>query len=561
MKVVLKGAIAILVLASLQSAPAEAQASQSIPDSAARMPSQSLILVNSDSEDEFRTEQLYKGVAPGKSLLLRSATTLTPPLSLRKNYIDVAPIVPQLLIVRNSDLPFSQNNSGMFAGRGASTRMIVGFKAAAPHVSLVFAPQIIASDNQYWKIRGDYYQPPWPPGYEGKGYTLPYNMYTFPIDAPLRFGNERVRDFNMGESTLGFNALGFEAGVSNENQWWGPGIRNAMILSNNAPGFPHLFFRTQHSIGTPVGGIDFSWLVGELKESRYFDTVSVNNIRSLAAIGVTLQTRWDPNLSVGFSRSVYATAKNRDQVAGRFTDVFKGASEPDTAILTEIWRENPLRGGRDQLTSLFARWVFPKNGAEVYGEWGRTRLPKSLADFLKTPNHTQGYTIGMQWRGKSWGDGSVRLQGELTQLEQSATFRDGTVGSWYTSSRVIQGYTNEGQVIGASIGQGSSSQFVAADYLAPSWRVGIFAGRIRTNEDVHSNFGFPEYVAYCNHDVTLYPGIRGAWLGSFGTLAVDYALQNRLNVLFQNSGGCPNNGNRADIRNGSLSIRFSPFSR
>jgi hypothetical protein len=561
MKRVSMAAIGAVMCAGAVVRVANAQESQSIRDSVATVPSQSLVLVNGDSEDEFRTQQLYKGVAPGKSLLLRSATTLTPRLSLRKNYIEAAPIAPQLLIVRNSDLPFSQNNSAMWAGRGASSRIITGFRLAAPHVTLVFAPQIIASDNQHWKIRGDYYQPPWPEGFEGKGYTLPYNLYTFPIDAPLRFGNERVRDFNMGESTLSVDALGFEAGVSNENQWWGPGIRNAMILSNNAPGFPHLFFRTRSPISTPIGGIDFNWLVGELSESRYFDTVAVNNIRSLAAIGVTLQTRWDPNLSVGFARSVYATAEDRSQIAGRFTDVFHAASAPDTAVLTKLWRGNALRGGRDQLMSLFARWVFPKNGAEVYGEWGRTRLPASLANFLKAPNHTQGYTLGMQWRGRSWGEGSVRLQGELTQLEQSATFRDGPVGSWYTSSRVIQGYTNDGQVIGASIGPGASSQFVAADYLAPSWRAGIFAGRIRTNEDVHSNFGFPEYVAYCNHDVTLYPGVRGAWLGSFGTLAFDYSLQNRLNVFFQNSGGCPNNGNRTDIRNGSLTIRFSPFSR
>jgi hypothetical protein len=95
--------------------------------------------------------------------------------------------------------------------------------------------------------------------------------------------------------------------------------------------------------------------------------------------------------------------------------------------------------------------------------------------------------------------------------------------------------------------------------MQPSWQVGAFAGRIRWNEDVHSTFGFPEYIAYCNHDITIYPGARGAVFTRFGTLSADVSLQNRMNALFQNSGGCPNTGRRLDIRNTSLSVKFAPF--
>ena len=184
-------------------------------------------------------------------------------------------------------------------------------------------------------------------------------------------------------------------------------------------------------------------------------------------------------------------------------------------------------------------------------------MPKSIGAFLRSPNHTQGYTVGMQWRSNEFGPGSVRLQAELTQLEQSATFRDGPVGSWYTSNRVVQGYTHKGQIIGGSIGPGASSQFAAADYLARSWRAGAYVGRIRTNEDVHSTYGFPSYVSYCNHDVSVFPGFRGALMHRYGTLSADLLLQNRMNVLFQNRGGCPNEGDRLDLRNASFTLRFS----
>ena len=518
----------------------------------------SLPLVTSDELDLARADQLVFGVPEGKSLLMRSASSLAPEISLRNKLWSYDIIEPQFLMMRNSGLPFSQNNSSMWAGRGISTRTLAGVRLELPNVRLIVAPQLVVSQNLFWLQRHPkYFQPLVPLGYVGRGYTFPYYFYTFPIDHPLGFGEERIRSVDAGESSLIVHGRGFEAGISTENEWWGPGVRNAMLLSNNAPGFPHAFVRTARPIETPLGGLELRWLVGALEESRYFDSVSTNDTRSLAAIGLTLQSRWDPNLSLGVARSVYASADGWKDAALRWGDVFKGVTDENEEILDHVWNEPPLPGGRDQLFTLFGRWVFPESGAEVYAEWGRTQMPKSPAALLRSPNHTQGYTIGLQWRSDPVGPGTLKLHGELTQLEQSASFRDGPVGSWYTSNRVPQGYTHKGHILGASIGPGASSQFAAADYLAQSWRAGAYVGRIRTNEDVHSTYGFPTYVSYCNHDVSVFPGLRGAVMHRLGTLSADLLLQNRMNVLFQNRGGCPNNGDRLDLRNASFTLRFS----
>jgi hypothetical protein len=233
----------------------------------------------------------------------------------------------------------------------------------------------------------------------------------------------------------------------------------------------------------------------------------------------------------------------------------------DVFARTHLNIPDTTRTQRDQLFSLFGRWVFPADGVEVYGEWGRTQLQPSLRDFFTAPNHTQGYTLGLQWRGGDWREGSFRIQTEITQLEQSATFRDGPLGSWYTSARVIQGYTNRGESLGASIGPGASSQWLAFDYLKPGWRLGAFIGRTRWNQDVHNHAGLPVYVGYCSIDVSTYPGVRAAKQGGFGSLTAELAVQNRLTPFFQNGGGCPNNGRRLDINNNSLTITFAPFSR
>lgn len=561
-------AVAFSILVSVTASVAQAQ-QVSNRDSTAGAPTVAsaslrpsfLTLVTSDDVDRYRADQLLQGVGQGQSLLMRSASSLTPSLRLDGRSWVWDFIDPQFLVVRNSGMPLSQNNSALWAGRGISTRTLTGIRVETPFAKITFAPQIIASENLFWLQRHNYFQPVTPLNYIGRGYTLPYYFYTFPIDHPLSFGERRIRNFDLGESTVMVSHKGFEAGASNENNWWGPGIRNAMLLSNNAPGFLHLFVRTGKPVSTPLGGIEMRWLVGKLEESRYFDTLETNNMRSLAAFAATLQSKWDPNLTVGVSRSVYATAERWEQIPQRWGDVFRGVTDDNPDILDQVWQEDSVPGGRDQLFTLFARWVFPASGAEVYGEWGRTRMPKSIASLLKTPNHTQGYTIGMQWRGAAWGNATVRLQAEITQLEQSATFRDGPVGSWYTSNRVIHGYTNRGHVIGASIGPGASSQFLAADYMRPTWQVGAFAGRIRWNEDVHGTYGFPEYVSYCNHDVSVYPGARGSFFSRFGSVSADLALHNRMNVFFQNRGGCPNIGDRLDLRHTSFKLNFSPSLR
>lgn len=519
-----------------------------------------VILVTSEAVDNLRSDQLVSGIERGESLLLRSASSLTGSMLPRGSKWGAALLAPQFLLVHNSAMPFSQNDGALWAGRGASTRTLFGAKFESGQLRLIFAPEIVAADNEFWVLRHEgYYAPPLPDGNDGRGYALPYYFWTFPIDQPMRFGNHRIRRFDMGESTVMLSTNRIQMGFSNENEWWGPGIRNAIVLSNNAPGFPHLFVRTGTPIRTRLGDVELRWLVGGLSESRYFDTVSTNNLRSLASFAATLQTKWDPNLSVGLARSVYATATEWGEIPRRWFDIFSHGYVYNRTLPRPIQDSVQAQGGKDQIVSLFARWVFPGDGAELYAEWARTQLPQSLRDFLVAPNHTQGYTLGLQWRRAAWRSGAIRFQGEVTQLEQSATFRDRPIGSWYTSARVIQGYTNQGEIIGAAIGPGASSQWLAIDYLRPSWRIGGFVGRIRWNEDVHGTEGFPIYVAYCDHDLSVYPGIRAAGSGAFGSISAEFSMQNRLNAFFQNGGGCPNNGVRLDIRNNTLSVTFSPF--
>jgi hypothetical protein len=203
--------------------------------------------------------------------------------------------------------------------------------------------------------------------------------------------------------------------------------------------------------------------------------------------------------------------------------------------------------------------VLPADGFESYVEWARAEQPANLRDALVAPNHTQGYTLGLQYaRPVPRAALAVRVQAELTNVEQSATFADRPIGSWYTSRAAIQGYTNRGQVMGASIGPGSSGQWLGADALARQWSGGVFAGRIRWDNDAYYTIPRPTGNGLCKHDVSVLGGVRGTYAGRFGTLGAAATFANRLNTFYQHSDLCFVPESRGvDTRNTTLTLSYS----
>ena len=538
--------------------PSVAQASPRLSlDSLTRL-IQPLILAGGIPADDIRLKQL----SPGATLdgyLIRSPSSLTRPLA-GPSWLRAAVIAPEFYSANNSDLPFSINDGPVWAGVGTSLRILAGFRVEAGPLSVIVAPEFLDIDNKYFQLRDTvrFYAPPIIPERQGGGFVFPWYIAPYSIDLPLRLGPKGINRVDAGQSTAMLTFRGAAVGVSNENQWWGPGIRNALVLSNNAAGVPHMFVRTLRPWINRLGSVEARLIVGGLTESKWFDTTQANNLRSLSAFAFTFRPAAQKNLVVGGARAVYATNKaGWDRIPGRLFDAFAATGRPNNRPLAD---SALTPGGRDQIYSLFGRWVFPDDGFETYVEWARYEFPISLRDLFVAPNHTQGYTLGLQWtRPTPWRQSRVRLQGEITTLEQSATFRNRPVGSFYTSRRVIQGYTQRGEPLGAAIGPGASSQWLAADYMEPNWSFGIFGGRIRWNEDIHSTYGFPIYQGYCIHDVSLYPGARAHGGGRFGYISAEITYGNRLDAFFQEQSGCPKGNSVLDIRNRALTLTIGSF--
>jgi hypothetical protein len=509
-----------------------------------------LVTIGSPADDDARLRQLDGAATAG--FLLRAPSSLTPRIGADGKVLRAFLLPPRLRATYNSDLPYSLNDEALWAGRGTSLEVLLGGGVQMGRVRLILAPAFVHSQNQDYALADPTISPPVPAS--RNPFSSPWHAGSQSVDLPIRFGSAPLTRVTAGQSSLIVSAGPVELGAATENEWWGPGIRNALLLSNNAEGFPHLLVRTAHPVSSPLGSFEARWLAGGLTESAFFDFDPGNDLRSISLLGVTLAPRGAPGLTIGAARSVYDRASNWATALTSFPQAFAHVGQPDAVPLSD----STSVGGRDALTSLFARYVMPASGAEVYAEWGRAESPRSLRDFLEQPNHSQGYTLGVQWLGGALArtGGRLRVQGEATYVEQSTTYRFRPIGSWYTSHAVPQGYTQRGQPLGAAIGPGSSSQFLALDQVATGWQVGAYLTRVRWLEDAETQKRYPlAGIGRCSHDVSTLPGVRGRIATPFGTFSADYSSGWRLNVFFDQATSCESG---RGARNKSLTVGFTP---
>lgn len=521
----------------------------------------SVVYPTSDVSDRIRLAQLAGDTASLDGYLLRSASTLRrwPPGTAAPGSWSV--LAPKVDAIVNAGLPFSLNDGALWAGRGLSFRLTSGLVGDRGRLHWVIAPEFDFAANAKFARNPHpdiFFTPQVPPDRYEDGYADPWYARPFSADVPWRFGRDQRMHIAAGQSGAWYDSGPVEFGATAESMWWGPGIRNAIIMSDNAAGVPRLELRTPQPWRTRIGAFEGRWFVGALTESQYFDATQSNDVRSLAAAAVTWRPSFQPDLTLGVTRAVFATASGYGDVPFRWLDVLASTGHPAERAISD---SSLTPGGRDQLLSLFGRWVFPADGFEAYVEWARQELPLSLHDFIVAPSQSHGYTLGFQYRQPApLASTTFRVQAEVTTLEQSPTFGNRPVGVFYTSRRVIQGYTEKGQVIGASIGPGSSSQWLAIDRVGPTGSIGVTFNRIRWNEDVRSNYNFPAYVGYCNHDVSILPGIRGGKAVPGGYLSGNLIVGTRFNAFFHNQSGCPHGGAfNVDVQTTTFSLSFTPL--
>lgn len=389
----------------------------------------------------------------------------------------------------NTAYPIDRNNGGLWAGRGWSAGITAGLVGRVGPVSAAVQPVVTYQENRSFET-----VPTTRPGH----FDRLYPGHVARIDWPQRFGRVPYWRVHPGPSYLRVDIDPVAAGFSTENLWWGPAHRYPILLSNTAPGFAHAFLRTRRPI--ELGGIadieaEIIW--GRLDESAYFDADAANDRRSVAGGIVTLSPAAVDGLWAGAARiRVTPVPADGRGVADHLLEPVRFGDRDDHGAL--------------ELSTLFARWVLPESGFEVYGEvalpdyeWGRRPDRGEDRGAAFAFGATKAFALD-RLLGGSW----IRLHLEMIDLQNEYSLRSrGPTATYYVDPDVTHGYAHQGQLLGAAIGPGSEAQILSGDLFWSLGSVGLFVERVGYDDDAYYERYAPAFGMH-GHDLELALGFR-----------------------------------------------------
>lgn len=500
-----------------------------------------------------------RGLRAGESLsMARRATDLARDQMLADSSpaaIRIAAVLPEVLVTSQQAFPMPANDGPMWAGKGLSYSVTGGIAICGRNArwGAIIAPTSWYAENADFELPDNpQFVPPLRQDYSP--WASPYHYIPRSLDVPRRFGNIPFRRLDPGALSLWFRAPRAEVGFTTESEWWGPGQHNALLLGSQAAGVPRVYVRTTRPIRA-AGELELRYFIGGMSFSKFFFAVPEDSSRTLSGLQAVWRPSAAPGLSIGAARLVAAPILGNAWLR-HLVDPIIPVGTPNALGIGD----STQNAGRDQLFSIFADFRMPDDGAEIWVEWGRAELPNGVRDFFESPDHTQALTIGLQHtRPSRWKNWSARIAAEYSQTNQSSTYRERPIGSWYTSRAVQGGFTQKGQVIGAVIGPGSVTQRVSLDAVSPTRSLGLVAYRIKWDDDSFYTIPRPNGNGLCKHDVSLAWGVRATALTRAGWLESSLTTQNRLNLYWQALGLCFENEElQIDQRNLSIEFRFHP---
>jgi hypothetical protein len=409
----------------------------------------------------------------------------------------------------NSNHPYGWNDGPMIPARGYQTMISGGFYLKDGILSIQFRPEFVYAAN----LQFDGFAS----GHSGQDLVAYYGYHNL-IDQPERYGTNPYSKAFWGQSSIRLTFGPISAGLSNENLWWGPGIRNALILSDNAPGFKHITLNTVRPIKTFIGSFEGQVIAGRLEGSG-LPPLAITALpngtnlyvpknpdwRYFTGFNINYHPKWIPGLTLGLTRTFDAYAEYVKGFSGYFPFFFPYSKEATPGTTGDPFP-------RDQYTSFYGRWLFTKAQAEVYFEYGLNDNSYNLRDFIGSPEHSRAYIFGLRKMFPINGspDQHILFSGEITQLSQSPDRIVRDAAGWYIHSTVTDGQTNEGQILGAGTGSGGNIQSMDVSWVSGLKKLGVAIERYEHDVDFYQEY-FPDINGNSRNWVDFAFALQGTW--------------------------------------------------
>jgi hypothetical protein len=389
------------------------------------------------------------------------------------------PIVNKLQYV--GDHPYDWNDGVMIPAKGWQQYVNAGINFKWKNFELQIAPEFVAAQNlDFEGFSENMDQVHW------RDY---YRFYNF-IEQPEQFGKGQYTRIFTGQSFLKYNFKNTVVQLSTANKWWGPSRRNALILSNNAGGFPHLSIANKKPIQTRLGNFNYELIWGLLENGNWpppqptktfrgnkLYVRKPNTSRMFQGMNLNYTPKWFKNLTVGVAQSFVQYNKH---VTGPLQFL------PIKNIVHRL--PNDLPNKPIILTAFNFNYQLPAVNANFYGEFGWNLNQTTSRNFILQPDKGLGSVLGFSKIFPTTKKHYWEFLAEMANLQlqtRAEQFSIGAPPSWYLGADVVQGYTHNGQILGAGIGPGATSQTIELNWRKANNRIGLTAERRLHNNDFY----------------------------------------------------------------------------
>ena len=341
----------------------------------------------------------------------------------------------------NTAAPYGQNDGALWQGKGYNTSLTAGVRLEAYGFEVTVKPQVAFSQNLGFEIM---------PGVYGSEYSY---FWAGNIDLVQRYGDSSFWTFDWGDTELRWSWNTFTIGFGFQSPWLGPAWLNPMLGSNNSGTYPKFDIGLRRTkitlpwLGWYIGDIEGRIWCGKLSESDYFDNDSSNDYRQLTGFSIAYSPAFLPELTFSINKISIARW-----------------DEKSIKYLNPFYDTNAVE---DQKCSFAVDLLFPAVGFEFYGELG---LDDYNSRGFANPFHTAIYTIGAKKEISFFQKFSYfkkfnirpEIIFEWNNFEMSQDFQlQWHYMGYYSHGLIKQGYTQNGQIIGAGSGYFGNSQYLA----------------------------------------------------------------------------------------------------
>ena len=345
-----------------------------------------------------------------------------------------------------SDHPYGYNDGPLNYSKGYQFLVSGGIAIRWKFISLQLRPEL-------YKTASDYYE-------TGNGWGAVTNSVTKIIP---------------GQSSLNINLGPITLSAGTQNLWTGPGVSNSLILSNNPQGFRHLSIKTNKPIKTNIGDFEFNLLSGILEHMQnqvnevwmnksyytykypitsYYDSDKPFPLyRYYNSLNFGFSPKFLPNLTIGFQRAfqnyIPSTTFSNLNFYNEYFPVFNGI------FRTKYTDDN---FPRDQKLAFFSKFLFPKSNFQLYFEFAYNDGVVNFRDLLLRSQRSSAYLFGFNKHFYIDNRRTLSLNFETIRLAELPNYLVSYAGTIYQHGLVLEGYTNNEQILGAGVGNGNNAQ-------------------------------------------------------------------------------------------------------